>query len=133
MRIVLDTNVIVAAFAARGLCSEIFEVCISSNTIVISEHILSEVKEKLIHKIRLPQNIAASIIDYLNDISVMVKPENLNETICRDKKDIKIIGTALSGKVDFIITGDEDLLILKTYRQVEIITPREFWSRLKGQ
>ncbi|PIP70614.1 MAG: putative toxin-antitoxin system toxin component, PIN family, partial [Nitrospirae bacterium CG22_combo_CG10-13_8_21_14_all_44_11] len=50
----------------------------------------------------------------------------------RDKDDNIIIGTALSGNAEFIITGDEDLLVLKTYKGIDIITPREFWSRLKG-
>jgi predicted nucleic acid-binding protein len=45
MRIVLDTNVIVAAFAARGLCADVFEVCLENHTIIISEFILSEVEK----------------------------------------------------------------------------------------
>ncbi|MCI2426382.1 PIN domain-containing protein [Candidatus Acetothermia bacterium] len=62
MRVVLDTNVIVAAFAARGLCAEVFEVCLTDHGIVLSEHILSEVAEKLIDKICLPPNIVQEII-----------------------------------------------------------------------
>jgi predicted nucleic acid-binding protein len=85
MRIVLDTNVIVAAFAARGLCADVFEVCLEIDT-----------------------------------------------SACRDKDDVKIIGTALKGKAKIIITGDEDLLILKKYKNTAIVTPREFWGLLKG-
>lgn len=54
-------------------------------------------------------------------------------TRCKDISDIKIIGTAVSGNAKFIITGDNDLLVLKRYGKIEIITPREFWNRLKGQ
>lgn len=60
------------------------------------------------------------------------EPEQVDESVCRDKDDIKIIGTALSGNAKFIITGDDDLLTLKKYGKVAIITPRDFWSRLKG-
>ncbi len=133
MRVVLDTSVIVAAFASRGLCSEVFEVCVSSHTIVFSEHILSEIKEKLIHKIKLPHKIVPSIIGYLREVSETVKPEMIDTHICKDKDDIKILETALSGNARFIITGDGDLLVLKKYKEIEIITPREFWNRLKGQ
>ncbi len=127
----MDTDVIVAAFASRGLCSEIFEVCLSGHAIITSEHILSEVQEKLVGKIKLPGPIVKDIIHYLKDASEMVVPEKIDKRVCRDRDDIQIIGTALSGKADLIITGDEDLLILKKYKEIKIATPREFWNLLK--
>jgi len=131
MKVVLDTNVIVSAFATRGLCADVFEVCLMSHAIVLSEYILSEVKEKLIDKINLPKNTVQEIIDYLREQAQIVNPKNIREPICKDKSDIPIIGTALSGNARFIITGDDDLLILKRYKDVEILTLREFWNRLR--
>jgi putative PIN family toxin of toxin-antitoxin system len=133
MRVVLDTNVIVAAFAARGLCAEVFEVCISGHSIIISEHILAETQGKLIKKIKLPKKAALAIIDYLRDIAEIVTPVLLDKSICRDKDDTIIIGTAIGGSANFIVTGDEDLLILNAYKGVKIVTPRQFWSSLRGQ
>lgn len=130
MRIVPDTNVIIAAFAARGLCSEVFELCLADHTLILSEHILSEAKEKLITKIRLPNKAALEIIAYLRESAVICKPQRIDDVICRDKDDIRIIGAAIAGNARLIITGDEDLLVLKKYREVEIVTPREFWRRL---
>lgn len=132
MRVVLDTNVIIAAFAAHGLCSEVFEVCLTGHTIVISEHILSEVERGLIKKIRLPKNITASIIDYLRDIAEIFVPQQIEDSACRDIEDRKIIGTAISGNAQLIITGDDDLLTLKKFMKINIFTPREFWNRLKN-
>lgn len=131
MRVVLDTNVIIAAFAAHGLCSEVFEVCLTSHTIVISEHILSEVERGLIKKIHLPKNSTASIIDYLRDIADIFVPELIEDSACRDIEDRKIIGTAVSGNAKLIITGDDDLLILKKFMKIDMVTPREFWNRLR--
>lgn len=131
MRVVLDTNVIIAAFAARGLCAEVFEICLSDHTVVLSEHILSEIHEKLIKKVRLPQNTVQNVIDYLRDTAEVVEPEPVDESVCRDKDDVKIIGTALKGKARFILTGDDDLLVIKSYKGVKIITPREFWGVLR--
>jgi len=130
MRVVLDTNVIIAAFASRGLCSEVFEVCLSGHSVITSEFILSEVREKLFQKIRLPQAIVRNIITYLRDMSEIVRPEPINELVCRDKADNFIIGTALGGKVKLIITGDKDLLSLEKYKGIKIVTPREFWNLL---
>ena len=131
MRVVLDTNVLVAAFATRGLCAEVLEVCLTNHTIVLSEHILSEVAEKLTGKLQLPHDISKEIIYYLREQADIVHPEKIRESVCRDSDDIQIVGTALGGKVKFLITGDEDLLILKQYKSIEIVTPREFWNRLQ--
>lgn len=131
MRVVLDTNVIIAAFAARGLCAEVFEICLSDHAVILSEHILSETYEKLVKKIRLPENTAKSIIEYLRDTAEVVEPESIDEAVCRDKDDVKIIGAALKGKARFIITGDDDLLVLKSYKDIRMVTPREFWGVLR--
>ncbi len=131
MRVVLDTNVIVAAFAARGLCATVFEVCIDNHTIVTSLSILSEVERNLIKKIHLPDKLARTIMDYLREVAERVIPEELDKSACRDIDDIKVIGTALKGNARFIITGDNDLLVLKKFRDVGIMTPREFWNRLR--
>jgi putative PIN family toxin of toxin-antitoxin system len=131
MKVVLDTNVIIAAFAARGLCADVFEVCLEGHNIIISEHILSEVERNLKKKIRLPNKIINSIIEYLKDVSEIVNPEKLEESVCNDKNDIPVLGTALSGKARFIITGDNELLSIKKFRKISIISPRDFWSHLK--
>lgn len=132
MRVVLDTNVIIAAFATRGLCSEVFQVCVERHHVVLSNNILSEVKEKLAKKINLPQHIIKDIILYLSDISELVEPSKLERPVCRDKKDDMVIETALSGNADCIITGDQDLLVLKKHKKIEIITPRTFWNYSKA-
>lgn len=131
MRIVLDTNVIIAAFAARGLCAEVFEACVSGHTLVISQHILTEVNSTLQKKVKLPKRIVNDITNYLKDTAETVKAETIDNSVCRDKDDLPIIGTATKGDADFIVTGDADLLELKSYHGIDIITPREFWNRLR--
>jgi putative PIN family toxin of toxin-antitoxin system len=59
--------------------------------------------------------------------------------VCRDEDDDVVLATALAGKADVIVTGDEDLLVLKKFRGIEILSPRQFlklldrtsWSRLE--
>ena len=69
MKVVLDTNVIVAAFAARGLCAELFKVCLSKYEIILSEYILLEVSKNLTKKIKLPQAIVEEILHFLREPS----------------------------------------------------------------
>ena len=52
-KVVLDTNVVVAAFAARGLCQSIFELCLEKHDLIVSDFLLDELNEKLIHKLKL--------------------------------------------------------------------------------
>jgi len=131
VRIVLDTNVIVAAFAARGLCAEVFEVCITGHTLVESEYILDEVSRSLLKKVKLPRQFVREIIDYLRSTSEIVEPDTINIPMCKDKDDLPIVGTATKGNASYIVTGDTDLLALRNYLGIDIINPREFWDRLR--
>jgi putative PIN family toxin of toxin-antitoxin system len=56
-------------------------------------------------------------------------------SICRDPKDNMLLECALSSEIkpDFIVTGDEDLLILKSFHDIPIITPKEFLNRLRSK
>jgi predicted nucleic acid-binding protein len=54
MKVVLDTNVIIASFAARGLCHAVFELCLDRFEIVISSFLIAEVTPNLSKKFRLP-------------------------------------------------------------------------------
>lgn len=131
MRIVPDTNVIIAAFAARGICSEVFEVLLSEHRILLSRQIISEVQKNLKNKLQLPQSIIDEITDYLLLSSEITGTVELDESLCRDKNDIHILSTAISGEADMIVTGDEDLLTLKRFRGIDIVSPRQFWEKLK--
>jgi putative PIN family toxin of toxin-antitoxin system len=131
MRVVLDTNVVIAAFASRGLCAEVFEACLAEHTIVTSPHILEEVKEKLLLKLRIPGSAADNIISYLTSVSEVFKHMELAEPVCRDKDDDRIIGAAIAGKAQVIITGDSDLLVLKKHGKIKIVSPRDFWKLLR--
>ncbi len=96
-----------------------FEVCISGHTIVISDHILTEVKNALLKKLKLPRETIRDLSGYLREIAETVKPDHIDASVCRDKEDLPvIIGTAIKGKADFIITGDGDLLVTPTTSQV---------------
>ena len=133
MKIILDTNVIIAAFAARGLCSSIFELCLDRHTIIISEHILSEIQKNLKKKIKMPKAKCDMVIEYLREYCLVREIDELEGNICRDVDDLKILGLAKHTKPECIITGDKDLLVLKKFNSIKIITPREFWNISKEE
>ena len=69
----------------------------------------------------------AFIFKLLEKSELVEIEESIN--ICRDPKDDKFLELAFSGKADFIVTGDQDLLVLNPFRNIEIITANDFLSR----
>ena len=132
MRLVFDANVLVAAFAARGLCAELFEVCLAEHDLVISAPILAETETALVRKIRLPAPRATAIRRFLEERLRSVAPAAVEGTPCRDRDDIVVLGTAVAARADCIVSGDKDLLDLGDFAGVPILTPRQLWERLRS-
>jgi len=131
MKVVLDSNIYIAAFASRGLCASLFELCLDSTTIIISDYILSEVSGILTEKIKLPSSKINEIIDYLQDQCTIMQHSSFNKRVCRDSGDDNILALAKDSRADYIITGDKDLLILEKFDSIPIIEPRAFWNIIK--
>jgi putative PIN family toxin of toxin-antitoxin system len=126
MKIVLDANVIIAAFAARGLCESIMEVCLSEHDITLSDDLFDEILRNLRNKIKLPPDVVDNIGALLREHSNISIPVPLASEVCRDPDDIKILGLAVASGADYIVTGDKDLLILKSFQGIPILDPRSF-------
>jgi len=132
MKIVLDANVVIAAFATRGLCESILELCFHSHEIALSQELLDEILRNLRQKIKLPGGIVNDINNFLREHASIVSPIPLAADLCRDPDDVKILGLAIAAHADCIITGDKDLLVLKKFQGVPIMTPRSFSNILHG-
>jgi putative PIN family toxin of toxin-antitoxin system len=132
MKIVLDANVIIAAFASRGLCESVMEVCLSEHDIILYEELLTEVLRNLRLKIRLPEKIVDDIAHHLREHAKFYNPLPLASNVCRDSEDVKIIGVAIAANADYIVTGDKDLLVLKAFQGIPILNPRSFSNILHG-
>lgn len=128
MRVVLDANVVIAAAAARGLCEAIFELCLQHHQIVVCEGLLSEVQRNLGRKLKLPPDITDEYLRLLRDHAEFLEPEPVPSGVCRDPADEMLLGLVAPGRVDVIVSGDKDLLVLKRFKSSRIVTPRDFWE-----
>ncbi len=133
MRVVIDANVLIAAYASRGLCEATVELCVSSHDIILTQQIVDDVVEKLIVKIKVPQTTASSVGAYLKNTATIVLATEVPASACRDRDDLNVLGAALAGEADCIITGDGDLLTLGAYEGIPIMSPRRYWEMLKKQ
>ena len=133
MRVVLDTNVLISAFITRGVCRRLFEYCVESHQIVISEFILNEFSSTLIRKFGFTTEEIEEASTSLILCGELVAPVTFGEQICRDPDDDHVLGTAIAGNADYIVTGDRDLLVLERFQTVGIISPSEFMDYEVGR
>ena len=128
MKAVFDTNVLIAAFLTEGLCSGLLiRARKQAFNLVLCDDIIREFEGILIKKFKLTSTDISEISTIVSEAASEIL-HNLGPIpdICRDPNDDMIIACAIDAAADYIVTGDEDLLILKSYKDIVIINPRNF-------
>ena len=131
MRVVLDANVIIAAFATRGLCQAVVEYCLDNHDLVLSDPLMTEITRNLKKKLKVPVETTDEIERFLQAHTMVVEPADVDLTACKDKKDLMVLGTALAARAFYLVTGDQDLLKVKRFGGFGILGPRAFWEKIR--
>jgi putative PIN family toxin of toxin-antitoxin system len=126
MRIVLDTNIFVASLITRGVCRDLVDHCIRRHNLLTSEFILNEFREALVGKFGLAREQAEEATSLPRSRMEVVAPAALASPVSRDASDDLVLGTAIGGGAACIVTGDNDLLVLKRLGSIDILSPAEF-------
>ena len=132
MRVVIDTSVLIRyllrpSTATRYLLEELWPE--GSVTPLISSELIAELGIVLQRpKLRryVTDEDAAAFVSILKALSVMLEPLAEIPPFTRDPKDDKFVAYGLSGAAEYLITYDEDLLVLATVDQMRIVTPEAF-------
>ena len=131
LRVVLDTNVLVSGLAyPLSVPGRIIAVWKSGGIdVVLSRYILDETARVLprLKQIQLQASEVRDLVDSLIFLADVVEPQSLPDPDLRDSADQPVLGTLLSARADYLITGDKDILALSG--KYPILTPAEFWSR----
>ena len=133
MKVLLDTNVIVSAVTTRGLCADVFRAVIGAHELVICPQVIEETDRILRTKFSVPDDLIREYRELIRQDAVLVEPNDLPDISIRDKDDAAIIGAAIAGRVDVLVTGDKELQDMGSFRQVRILSPRAFWEELTAQ
>ena len=133
MKVFLDTNVLVSAFATRGLCADLLRRLLSEHELVVGEVVLEELTRVLREKFSLPENILGHIVTLLREQTVVPLPQGPMAMTVRDADDVKVLATAQAAEVDVLVTGDRDLLDIAKSSPVRIVDPRGMWRLLRGE
>jgi len=125
---VFDTNVLLAAIITEGICSKLLHRArIGEFSLISCPFIMKELRRILSKKFRLSQEELALVMEPISEAISQVIEHNLKITgVCRDADDDNIIACAVAARADYLVTGDFDLLEIKSYKDTKIITPRDF-------
>ena len=131
MRVFLDTNVLVSAFATRGLCADVLELVLLEHDLVLGRHVVQELDKALRSKLRLPAARAKTIVNFVSGEAAQTIVQAAPASVRADPADAHVLGEALAGKAALFVTGDTALLELRAIENMEIVSPRDFWEKMK--
>ncbi len=133
MRVFLDTNVLVSAFATRGLSADLLELVLIEHDLITGRNVLKELDRVLRTKIRLPAARCLEVVEFVG-LEAFRVVENAGAVDCKvDEDDKLILGEALAGEAEVFITGDAAVLALGQLGAMRILTPRQLWEMLRTQ
>jgi putative PIN family toxin of toxin-antitoxin system len=134
MKLVLDANVFISAFYWGGNPQKIIDRIIEGiDKLYISNEILHEVAAVMTRpKFKSSSETIEKYTRAIEKIGQKVFIPGNIRGICRDKDDDDKIECGILGGADYIITGDDDLLALKNYQHIKIVTIREYLQIITG-
>lgn len=139
LRVVLDTNVLLSGIAFPGsVPGKIMSAWrLGSLEVVLSDFIIEELRRvlpRLGHRHGLTSAEIDDLLDILSIQAEILTPHVPDEQLLRDTNDLPVLGTLLaavqSGNIDYLLTGDKDLLVLAD--RYPVISPADFWARHGG-
>ena len=130
IKVVLDTNVLVSAIVFGGIPKKVLNLILKEKLIgVTSVSLMAELSE-VVHK-KFP--FRKSDLEYLEEQIItdfeIIKPRKVLR-VARDDDDNRVLEAAVEGNCGYIVTGDEDLLVLKKYKTIKILTPTKFLEEM---
>ena len=131
MRVFLDTNVLVSAFAARGLCADLLELVLLEHDLVLGRQVLGELSKVLAAKLKLPPARVRAIVDFVSGEAAYLVDQAEPAHARADPADARVLGEALAAKAAAFVTGDAALIALGAIENMEIVSPRGFWEKMK--
>ena len=131
-RFVLDNNILVSALLVKNSApfwvitkvEEMGVILYSEATLLELNQVLNRKKFVKYFTVEEKQEFIVKLIE---SAELVVITESID--VCRDPKDNKFLELAVSGDADFIVSGDQDLLVLNPFKNIEIITANDFLTR----
>jgi putative PIN family toxin of toxin-antitoxin system len=134
MRAVLDTNVLISAVISTGVCHDVLVSGFRGEfEIIVSVATLTEFRETLLkypEKFNMDETEIQREVETVRYFAEFVDPEERITVVEDDPDDDKFLEAAVAGNVDYVVTGDQHLLNLGSFRGIEIVDPRTFFETI---
>lgn len=129
MKILIDTNILISALFFGKFPKEFLNEVLEENfEICINDKIFSEYERTIARKIAKKKILDEELYErFLGETKFFERKSDLK--ICRDPDDDKFINCAIDAKAIYIVSGDNDLLDIKNFAGIEIVTAREFYEK----
>ena len=132
MRIVVDTNVLASAVFFGGKPGELLRLILARSVSgVATQEILDEYQETIDYLLKKykGRELHFSAVPVYSSMEIISAKTRV--AVCRDPDDDKFISCAIDGQCYYVVSGDKDLLTLKKYQYVKIVTVSEFLELLQ--
>ena len=129
MRVVIDTNVLLAGLLWRGPPYELLQHARSGAlTFISSPELLAELSEVLARPkfdeiVKRSKSSREQILVQVRMLAEVIDPPPLPQPVCRDPDDDAVLALAMAAQADAIVSGDEDLLSLASFKGTPILRP----------
>jgi putative PIN family toxin of toxin-antitoxin system len=133
MRVFLDTNVIVAAVSTRGLCADVFRETLARHDLIASVELFTEIQRVLLDRLGVRAEIVKDVVALLRESAHLSEPVWTLDLPIEDRADQGLVSAAIKARADLFVTGDRELLGLRSLGKTEIVSPRAFWERMRGK
>lgn len=139
MRLVLDTNTVVSALLWRGTPHNLVNAVRARPAALFTSPILLAELEDVLTRKKLAATVVASgispdqLMQRYRRIVTVIQPAPIPPTVLTDPDDDHVLACALAAKADLIVSGDRDLLTLKSFREIPIVTATEAVRITSGQ
>lgn len=142
LKVVIDTNLFVRGLLKGKITSPLIEAWANDAFVLVSSEELIEELAEVVARPRLqayiPKRDADKLIELIYRKAIVVKPSE-KPPLCRDPDDYPVLGSAIAGQADFIVTGDDDLKDDRRLKNemaafgVQIMSAPEFLALLEAR
>lgn len=134
LRAVFDTNTLVSGILHSGKVKTLVDMVVEGKIqLIASEEIIGEFSRVIKRpKFKLSEEQQKIFVRFVSNLATVVETRSDFKIVKDDPADNIILNCALDGKADYIVSGDDDLLNLKNFRGIKIITTKEMIEVLEG-
>ena len=138
MRAVADTNIVVSGLLWHGPPRQVLDAArngvvslfTSAELLAELEEVLS--REKFRERLRRATVQPADLVNGYAALATVIRPAAIPPVVLRDPDDDAVIACAVAASAEVIVSGDDDLLALKRYKDIEVLKAAELLARIQA-